>query len=139
MLKGLSLLPAFILRRVLGRMLAKLLPSGASSPSMLLMIAMFHEIMDHHLAKADFVGILDRTLDFYMRSWTPQDLAGWPGKLLLVLADDDPTSPETVRSAFHSLYPQAQWKLFHGSGHTTAVSQKDEYQAVMDEFLRAQS
>jgi pimeloyl-ACP methyl ester carboxylesterase len=139
MLKGLSLLPAFALRWVLGRMLGKLMPADASSPSMLLMLAMFHEIMDHHLKKPDFLGILDRTLDFYGRVWSAEDLAGWRGKILLVLAEDDPASPERVRTAFQKLYPQAEWKLFRGGGHTTAVSSQEEYQAAIDGFLQAQS
>jgi pimeloyl-ACP methyl ester carboxylesterase len=139
MLKVLSLLPTGVLRGILGRMLGKLMPADASSPSMLLMLAMFREIMFHQLSKADFLGIMDRTLDFYDRLWTAQDLAGWPGKILLILAEDDPASPEKVRAALQTLYPQAQLRLFHGSGHTTAVSDQDEYQAVMDGFLQAQS
>jgi len=139
MLKVLSLLPTGVLRWILGRMLGKLMPTGASSPPMLLMLAMFREIMSHHLAKADFLGIMDRTLDFYDRVWTPQDLAGWPGKILLVLAEDDPASPEKVRTALQTLYPKAELHLFRGTGHTTAVSNQEEYQGVMDEFLRTQS
>jgi pimeloyl-ACP methyl ester carboxylesterase len=139
MLKALSLFPTFALRWTLGRMLGKLMPADSSSPAMLLMLAMFHEVMGHHLAKADFLGIMDRTLDFYDRVWTAEDLAGWPGNILLVLADDDPASPERVRNALQTLYPRAERKLFHGTGHTTAVSDRDGYQSVMDEFLRAQS
>jgi pimeloyl-ACP methyl ester carboxylesterase len=44
-----------------------------------------------------------------------------------------------VRTALQTLYPQARLHLFHGTGHTTAVSDQEEYQAVMDEFLQAQS
>ncbi|MBN2085733.1 MAG: alpha/beta hydrolase [Anaerolineales bacterium] len=139
MLKVLSLLPTAVLRALLGRMLGKLMPADASSPEMLLMLAQFREIMDHHLAKADFLGILDRTLDFYGRSWTAEDLAGWGGKILLVLAEDDPASPERVRTAFKELYPRAEWKLFRGGGHTTSVTDQAEYQAAIDGFLQAQS
>jgi pimeloyl-ACP methyl ester carboxylesterase len=139
MMHGLTLLPAFMLRWVLGRSLGKLMPGDATSPSMLLMLAMYHEIMERRLAKADFLGIIDRTLDFYGRVWTAQDLAGWPGKVLLALAEDDPASPDRVRTALQTLYPQARLHLFHGTGHTTAVSDQEEYQAVMDAFLQAQA
>jgi pimeloyl-ACP methyl ester carboxylesterase len=138
MLKTLSLLPTGVLRALLGRMLGKLMPADASSPEMLLMLAQFREIMDHHLSKADFLGIMDRTLDFYGRFWSAQDLTGWPGKILLVLAEDDPASPERVRTAIKELYPRSEWKLFRGSGHTTSVTNQDEYQAVIDEFLQGQ-
>jgi pimeloyl-ACP methyl ester carboxylesterase len=139
MWKGLTLLPTRALRWLLGRSLGKLMPTDASSPAVLLLLAMFHEVMNHHLAKADFLAIMDRTLDFYGRAFTAQDLAGWPGKILLVLAEDDPASPEKVRTALQSLYPRAELRLFHGTGHTTAVTNQAEYQAVMDEFLQAQA
>jgi pimeloyl-ACP methyl ester carboxylesterase len=139
MLKVLSWLPTGVLRALLGRMLGKLMPADSSSPSMLLMLAMFREIMNLHLDKADFLGIMDRTLDFYDRVWTAQDLAGWPGEILLVLAEDDPASPEKVRTALQTLYQQAQLHLFRGSGHTTAVSDQEEYQAVIDAFLSGRS
>jgi pimeloyl-ACP methyl ester carboxylesterase len=115
------------------------MPADASSPAMQLMLAMFHELMEIRLTKADFTGIMDRTLDFYSRPFSVEELAGWPGKILLVLAEDDPASPERVRDAFRQLYPQAEWKLFRGTGHTTSVTNQAEYQAVMDEFLRKQN
>jgi pimeloyl-ACP methyl ester carboxylesterase len=139
MLKVLSLLPTALLRALLGRMLGKLMPEDASSPEMLLLLAQFREIMNHHLTKADFLGILDRTLDFYGRAWTAEDLAGWPGKILLVLGEDDPASPERVRTALQTLYPRAEFRLFQGSGHTTSVTNQAEYQSAIDGFLQAQS
>jgi len=138
MLKALSLFPTGVLRALLGRMLGKLMPANASSPAMRLMFAQFREIMDFHLARRDFLGIFDRTLDFYGRAWTAEDLAGWGGKILLVMAADDPASPERVRAGFRILYPPAEWKLFRGGGHTTSVTNQAEYQGVMDDFLRAQ-
>jgi pimeloyl-ACP methyl ester carboxylesterase len=139
MLKVLSLLPTGALRALLGRMLGRLMPADASSPGMLLIVAQFREIMYHHLQKADFLGIMDRTLDFYDRVWTAEDLEGWRGNILLVLAEDDPATPGKVRAGLQALYPQAQLRLFRGSGHTTSVSNQEEYQAVMDEFLQTQS
>jgi pimeloyl-ACP methyl ester carboxylesterase len=139
MVKMFSLLPTGGLRWVLGRSLGKIMPADTSAPAMRLMLAMFREIMHYHLTKADFLGILDRTLDFYGRAFTPEDLAGWPGKVLLVLAEDDPASPERVRAALQQLYPQAELHLFQGTGHVTSVSNQVEYQAVIGEFLYNQS
>jgi len=132
------LLPTFVLRGLLNRSLGKIMPTDASSPAVRLMLAQFREITNHHLAKADFLGIFDRTLDFYGRTWTAEDLTAWDGKILLVLAEDDPASPERVRDAFRKLYPQAEWKLFRGGGHTTSVTEQEEYQATIDRFLQAQ-
>ncbi len=137
-MKALFLLPTGVLRWLLNRSLGKLLPADSSSPSIQLMLALFHEVMDFRLTKADFISIMDRTLDFYGRAFTAEDLAGWRGKMLLVLAEDDPASPAIVRSKFKDLYPKAAWKLFRGGGHATSVTNQSEYQAVMDDFLRAQ-
>ena len=35
-----------------------------------------------------------RMMDFDRQSLLPHDLAGWPGKTLIMLAEDDPTTPE---------------------------------------------
>jgi pimeloyl-ACP methyl ester carboxylesterase len=139
LMKALYLLPTGVLRGLLNRSLGKLMPADTSAPAVQLMLAMTREITNHHLTKADLIGIMDRTFDFYLRPFTAADLAGWPGNILLMLAEDDPASPERVRTAFKELYPRAQWKLFRGTGHTTAVSNQEEYQAAMDEFLRAQA
>ena len=135
MWKKMSLLPTAVLRWIVGRALGKLKPADTASPAALFLLAMFHEALHHHLAKADLLAIMDRTLDFYARNFTAQDLAGWPGKILLVLADDDPASPEKVRTALQTLYPGARLHVFHGTGHITAVTNQTEYLAVMDEFL----
>jgi hypothetical protein len=50
------------------------------------------------LEQADILSTLWRTVDYYAQQYTPQDLAGWSGKVLLVMADDDPSTPETVRA-----------------------------------------
>ncbi len=135
MWKAMSHLPNGVLRRILGRAMGKLMPADSASPAALLLTAMFHEVMDHHLSKADLLAVMDRTLDFSGRNFTAQDLAGWPGKILLVLADDDPASPEKARAALQTLYPEARLHVFHGTGHITAVTNQTEYLAVMDEFL----
>jgi pimeloyl-ACP methyl ester carboxylesterase len=133
------LLPTFILRGLLTRSLGKLTPADTSAPAVRLMLAMMLEIMNHQLAKDDLRGIMDRTLDFYGRSWTARDLAGWGGRMLIVMAEDDPVSSERVFKAFHELYPQAEWKLFRGGGHATAVSSQEEYQSAIESFLQQQS
>jgi pimeloyl-ACP methyl ester carboxylesterase len=139
MFRALSLLPTGVLRALLGRMLGKLMPADPSSPGLLLMLAQFREIMDLHLEKEDFLGILDRTLDFYGRVWTAADLSGWGGNVLLLLAEDDPASPEKARAALQALYPRARLHLFRGSGHTTSVSNQEEYFSVTDAFLQSQA
>ena len=67
--------------------------------------------------------------------FAPDDLDGWPGRILLLMADNDPATPEPQRAAMQILYPRAEVRLFHGSGHATAILHREEYLAAMDQFL----
>ena len=79
---------------------------------------------------------MQRTVDVGTNDrFTPEDLAQWKGRILLLMADDDPATPEPVRQAIMAMYPQVQVRLFSGSGHMTAALQQEEYFAAMDEFL----
>jgi pimeloyl-ACP methyl ester carboxylesterase len=127
------LLPEGILRRVMGKRLRVLMPVKTAETS--LFHAMFEELLYDRLTKADILSTIWRTVDYYAQQYTPQDLAGWPGKVLLVMADDDPSTPEPVRIAMSALYPGARLHLFHGTGHGTSVLKEEEYQAVIDQFL----
>jgi len=129
----LPLLPEGVLRWVMGKRLTSLMPVKTAETALLQ--AMFEEILYHRLTKADITSIIWRTFDYYAKEYTPQDLAGWHGKVLLVMADDDPSTPESVRAAMSALYPEAMLHLFHGTGHVTSVLKEEEYQAVIGRFL----
>lgn len=133
MMRWLPLLPGGILRRLMGRWLGSLMPAKSAEVS--LMHAMFEELLFHRLTKADILSSFWRTIDYCSHKYTPQDLASWQGKVLLVMADDDPGTPEPVRAEMSALYPGARLHLFHGTGHAAAVLNKEEYQAVIGKFL----
>jgi len=135
MLRWMALLPEGAMRWLLGRRLSGLLPE--KSPKTALLYAIFQEMLNYRLTKADLMGILWRTVDFTRRDFTPVDLVDWPGKILLVLADDDPGTPTEVRARLQALYPDAALHLFHGSGHATSLVKQEEYLAVIDEFIQA--
>jgi pimeloyl-ACP methyl ester carboxylesterase len=132
--RWMPLLPDRILRSVMGKRLRVLMPVKTAQTS--LFHAMFDELLYDRLTKSDILSTLWRTVDYCAQQYTPQDLAGWPGKVLLVMADDDPSTPEPVRVAMSELYPGARLHLFHGSGHGTSVLKEEEFQAVIDQFLR---
>jgi pimeloyl-ACP methyl ester carboxylesterase len=129
----LPLLPEGGLRWLIGRWLNPLMPT--KKPETALMHAMFEELLYHRLTKADILSIFWRTVDYCAQEYAPQDLAGWSGKVLLVMTDDDPSTPEPVRAAMSALYPRARLHLFHGMGHGTSVLKEEEYQAVIGRFL----
>jgi len=133
MARWMPLLPEGVLRRLMGKRLGALMP--AKTPKVSLFHAMFEELLYLRLTKADILSTFRRTVDYYTQKYTPQDLVGWPGKVLLVMADDDPGTPEPVRDAMSALYPGARLHLFHGTGHSTSVLKEQEYQEVIEKFL----
>jgi pimeloyl-ACP methyl ester carboxylesterase len=129
----LPLLPGRALRWLMGKWLGSLMPDKTAETSLL--HAMFAELVYHRLTKADILSNFWRTIDYCDQVFTPHDLADWPGKVLLVMAEDDPSTPEAVRAGMNVLYPGARLHLFHGTGHATSVLDEEEYQAVIGRFL----
>jgi pimeloyl-ACP methyl ester carboxylesterase len=76
-----------------------------------------------------------RVVDYDEQRFAPGDLDGWPGRLLLLLGDDDPATPAPVRERMQALYPTAQVHLFEGAGHATGILRREEYLAAMEAFL----
>jgi pimeloyl-ACP methyl ester carboxylesterase len=76
-----------------------------------------------------------RILDFDRHKFTPHDLQNWPGKILLLLSEDDPLTPAPVRQALAKLYPQAEIRLFSGSGHLSSMLNMEEFTGAIESFL----
>ena len=58
--------------------------------------------------------------------FTLHDLSDWPGKVLLLLSDND-----------RSAYPQALAHLFSGSGHVSSLLRQGKCLSVVEAFLTA--
>jgi pimeloyl-ACP methyl ester carboxylesterase len=134
MARWMSLLPEGVLRWLMGKRLGALMPVKTQEVS--LFHSMFKELFYHRLTKMDLISTVSRTVDYFTQEYTPQDLVGWPGKVLLVMADDDPGTPKSVRDAMGDLYPGAGMYLFHGTGHSTSVLKEQEYQEAIEQFLK---
>lgn len=86
--------------------------------------------------KAGLLALYRRALDFLANTrLDPGDLDGWPGRILLLMSEDDPVTPEPAREAMKAMYPRAEVHVFSGSGHATALLQPERYFEVMDRFL----
>jgi pimeloyl-ACP methyl ester carboxylesterase len=133
MARWMRLLPEGMLRWLMRRRLGTLMP--AKSPETSIFHALFEELLYFRLKKVDLVSTVDRTVDYCSLGYTPEDLVGWPGRVLLVMSDDDPGTPESVRDAMRALYPTARLQLFHGTGHSTSVLKEQEYQEAIERFL----
>jgi pimeloyl-ACP methyl ester carboxylesterase len=125
--------PTGLVRPLMRRVFRSMVPEWSAETACLL--AIFDELVGYTLDKRDVVGILERTVDYAVRAFAPEDLSGWPGKVLLVFGDDDPATPPEVRQRLVSLYPGCQVHIFEGAGHTTSVTHRDEYVDVVEGFL----
>lgn len=132
---ALKLLPWPLLRRIFRARVGSLFPKG-SHPELALSKALFEEILEERLAKAQLLALLHRAGELGQAGpFAPDDLASWPGRILLLLGEDDPATPEPVRRAIVAAYPRAEVRLFSGGGHATAILKQAEYFAAIDAFL----
>jgi pimeloyl-ACP methyl ester carboxylesterase len=129
-------LPMFMVKSMLRRRMIGILPSNPS-PELQLIAAQVRETVDKKLNRQAALSTYLRMMDFDRQAFTPQDLAGWPGKTLIMLAEDDPTTPEDLRNDLIALYPGATVHMFKNSGHATSILESGAYIKVMEEFLAA--
>jgi pimeloyl-ACP methyl ester carboxylesterase len=127
------LLPTGALRWMMKLSLSRLMPD--KTPENALLLAIYDELLRYHMTKASMLSILARTVGYEHYRFTPDDLADWPGRLLVMMTDDDRTTTDDVQQDLRTLYPQAQIHLFHGTGHATSWEQADAYRAVINAFV----
>ncbi|MBN1262474.1 MAG: alpha/beta hydrolase [Anaerolineae bacterium] len=133
--RGMHVLPEKVLIWFMGRRLLRLLPED--TPALALTVAQVRDVIRHRATKAWVLSALRCVVDFNRQVFTPEDLAAWPGKLLILMTAGDPTTPDPVREALATLYPDAQVHLFEDTGHATALLQSSAYYAVIDAFLES--
>ena len=135
MARALGPLPWPLVRALFKARLAPLFPK-TPHPELVLSKALFVELLNERVSKPQFLALLRRFVELGQSyCFAPDDLAGWPGRILLLLAEDDPATPEPARRAIIEAYPGAQVRLFSGGGHATAVVKQEEYFAAIDAFL----
>jgi pimeloyl-ACP methyl ester carboxylesterase len=87
------------------------------------------------MTKADILSRVRLQAEFGGQTWGPQDLAQWPGRVLLIEGEDDPLFPPAARARLRALYPTAEVHRFRGTGHAAAVLKPQEYADVVTRFL----
>jgi pimeloyl-ACP methyl ester carboxylesterase len=68
-------------------------------------------------------------------STEPGDLARLDGRILIIESDDDPAIRPPERAHLRAMYPGAEVRTFHGTGHITALVQPDEFVGAVNGFL----
>jgi len=132
----LRLVPEGMMRALFRKRMEGLLAEGRAETA--LVRAHMSEIASFRLTKEGLMNLYRCLADFHLHHvFSPQDLAAWGGDVQLILADDDPATPLSVREEMTRLYPQARVHLFHGTGHTASLLRQEEYFAVLDGFIAA--
>jgi len=67
----------------------------------------------------------------------PGDLAHHDGRVLIVESDDDPAIRTRDRAHLRAMYPQAEVRTFHGTGHVTSRAAPEEFASAVESFLVA--
>ncbi|MFE0146696.1 alpha/beta fold hydrolase [Nonomuraea sp. NPDC059007] len=87
--------------------------------------------------KAHQIAMAELALDYCARQYTPSDLDGWPGKLMIIESADDAGMDAEARRLLRALYPRAALHRFGEGGHSPLATRPDEYALVVAAFLRA--
>jgi pimeloyl-ACP methyl ester carboxylesterase len=96
---------------------------------------LLEELLTTRLTKADLVSALEERLDFSRYRFGPNDLANWPGRILVIESEHDNTFSPRAREALRALYPQARVRTFADAGHAVMVTQPAEYIATVRSYL----
>lgn len=96
----------------------------------------FDELFALRLTKADMLANILIQHDYHSRfRFTPNDLKGWPGRVMIAESDTDVIGPRR-RMALIETYPQAEIHTFHNAGHAPMFTRYDEYLRVVQDFLK---
>jgi pimeloyl-ACP methyl ester carboxylesterase len=89
------------------------------------------------LSKADLVNALKEMLDYAGHyRFNADDLASWPGSVLVIESERDEAFPPAARAALRAVYPQAQVRTFTGAGHAVMITDLEEYLSAVLAFLQ---
>jgi pimeloyl-ACP methyl ester carboxylesterase len=136
MLRWLKFVPTPILRAMMNRMLSRLISDEKPRPEQLLIMAQLKEIMLTRVGRSDILAALRRLVDQTENTtFRPEDLEEWPGRLLVLMGSDDPSTPPEKREAMARLYPQAEVMVFEGADHTLALTHREAYYGAIEGFL----
>jgi len=131
-LKFLQYMPDALLRFLYKRRMSALLPKNREGAPI---DRRKFDASIERLTREDIIRSFERVVDF------DRHFVFKPGEgarfipVLLIMADDDPTTPVRVRARMGELYPHAETYVFHGTGHAAPLLKPEEYLAVLDRFL----
>jgi pimeloyl-ACP methyl ester carboxylesterase len=95
------------------------------------------EYFDRRLTKRTLLSRVALGLDFNLReSYAPSDLDAWPGRVLIVESDNDPTIPPAERQRLRDTYPRAMVCTFPNAGHMITLLQPEALTGLVKAFIK---
>ncbi len=99
--------------------------------------AYVEELFTERLSRADQLSTVRCLLDFaHSYPLSPDDLADWGERILLIEAEDDATFDAEARARLRALYPGARIHRFEAGGHSPATTRREEYFSLVRNFLK---
>jgi pimeloyl-ACP methyl ester carboxylesterase len=95
----------------------------------------FDAVLDS-ISPEEVIARLTVTIDFDRgQAFSPSDLDGWDGAVMIVDADGDRLFNAAERAAVRDLYPAARHHTFRDGGHSGTLDNAQEYIALYRDFL----
>jgi pimeloyl-ACP methyl ester carboxylesterase len=136
MLWMLKLVPLGVLRAMMNRSFSRLVSEGDLKDEQMLMMAQLKEIMHTRVRRNDIMAALLRLIDQTGNyNFDADDLSEWPGRMLVLMGSEDPSTTPEKREAMAVLYPDAEHVVFEGADHSVSVTHKEHYYQALDDFL----
>lgn len=140
MLRLLRLLP-FSLSRALLKLEILRQPPAPAPPDVAERVAEFRrrleEYFDRRLTKPTLLSRVALSADFNRNeTYGPEDLNGWPGRVLIVESADDPALPASERRRLREAYPRALVCVFACAGQLIPLLRLVELVGVVKAFLK---
>ena len=132
LIAALHLLPYRLLRRLITPLFSRFV---FACDEQAFWQAYVNELLTCRLHKSDVLSHFRVALDLGRRyRFTPGDLAGWAGRVLILESEHD-LVPPAEQAALRALYPGAQVYTFHQGGHTPWLTRTEEYVGAIRAFL----
>src|SRR5882724_947335 len=71
----------------------------------------------------------------HQQQFAPDDLKGWPGKVLIIESEDDPAIRRRDRELLKATYPQAEVQTFSDTGHASSILKREEVVSIIRKFV----
>ncbi|HEV7890328.1 MAG TPA: alpha/beta hydrolase [Pyrinomonadaceae bacterium] len=95
------------------------------------------DYFERRLTKRTLLSRVRLSLDFNLReSYPADDHAAWPGRVLIVESDNDPTIPDSERQRLRDAYPRAMVCTFPNAGHMLTLLQPEALTGLVKAFIK---